>query len=43
MPPYKSGGNNHLKLIHTVGDGNVFGNSDGLKKSQERLPWLSSG
>ena len=33
-----SGGNNHLKLTHTVGDGNVFGNSDGLQKSQERLP-----
>ena len=43
MPPYKSGGNNHLKLIHTVGDGNVFGNSDGLKKSQETslvVQWL---
>lgn len=38
-----SGGNKHLKLIQTVGDGNAFGNADGLKKSQERLPWWSSG
>ena len=43
MPPYMSGGNKHLKLIQTIGDGNAFGNSDGLKKSQERLPWGSSG
>ena len=32
-----SGGNKHLKLIQTIGDGNAFGNSDGLKKSQEYL------
>ena len=43
VPPYMSGGNKHLKLIQTIGDGNAFGNSDGLKKSQERLPWVSSG
>ena len=34
---------NHLKLRHTIGDDNIFGSSDGIKKNQEGLPWSSSG